>query len=308
MSISEEAVVFDYAGEQLVGVLARPDYSLADDRADLGVLVVVGGPQYRVGSHRQFLLLSRKVAAAGFPVFRFDYRGMGDSGGEQRSFETVSSDIAAALDVFLKSCPSVKKVVLWGLCDAASASLIYVDATRDSRVLGLVLLNPWVRSAVTLAQTRIKHYYGSRLKQDAFWLKLLTGKVQIASSIHGLMKNALLACGLSARQTGESRSFQARMAAGWGAFSGDVLLILSGEDYTAKEFLDYIAAHPERSALIGGENVTRIDVSDADHTFSNARSRASVENASITWLTGLSTRLARNSCKPPRNKEISRLG
>jgi predicted secreted protein len=57
------------------------------------------------------------------------------------------------------------------------------------------------------------------------------------------------------------------------------------------EFLDYAAAHPEWSALVGGEKVTRIDVSDADHTFSDAQSRVAVEDASIAWLAGLRARL-----------------
>ena len=292
MSISEKAVVFGFAGEQLVGVLARPECSDVAEGLELGVLVVVGGPQYRAGSHRQFLLLSRKVAAAGFPVFRFDYRGMGDSGGERRDFEAVSGDIGAAVDAFLAACPSVKKVVLWGLCDAASASLMYVDVTHDPRVAGLIVLNPWVRSEATLAQTHIKHYYGNRLMQKEFWLKLLTGKLQVARSIRGLLKSVSLARGSAIEQESAARSFQARMAAGWRACSGDVLLILSGEDYTAKEFVGHAEAHREWSALIGGKNVTRIDVSDADHTFSNARSRAAVEDASIKWLAERSARLA----------------
>lgn len=291
MNISEEAVVFGFAGEKLVGVLARPERSDDVAESELGMLVVVGGPQYRVGSHRQFLLLSRKVAAAGFPAFRFDYRGMGDSSGDKRDFETVSGDIGAAVDAFRAACPSVRKIILWGLCDAASASLIYVDASRDSRVAGLVLLNPWVRSEVTLARTHIKHYYGNRLMQKEFWLKLLGGALQVTSSIRGLLKSVLLARSSAGPQDGEVRSFQVRMAAGWRAFSGDILLILSSQDYTAMEFLDYAVAHPEWSALVGGEKVTRIDVSDADHTFSDAQSRAAVEDASIAWLAGLRARL-----------------
>lgn len=55
----------------------------------LGLLMVVGGPQYRVGSHRQFVLLARDLAAAGIPVFPFDYRGMGDSTGQARDFEGI---------------------------------------------------------------------------------------------------------------------------------------------------------------------------------------------------------------------------
>ena len=308
MSTSEEAVVFGFADEQLVGVFARPEPGDGAAESGLGVLVVVGGPQYRVGSHRQFLLLARKVAAAGFPVFRFDYRGMGDSGGERRDFETVSDDIGAAVDAFVKVCPSVRKVVLWGLCDGASASLIYVDASHDPRVAGLIVLNPWVRSEATLAQTHIKHYYGNRLMQKDFWLKLLTGKLQLASSLRGLLKSLSLARGSAVEQESAVRSFQARMAAGWRACSGDILLILSGQDYTAKEFMAYAEAHPEWSALIGGENVIRIDVSDADHTFSNARSRAAVEDASIKWLAELSARLALSAGQPLCDKGSSGLG
>ena len=282
MSVVEEAFVFDCAGEQLVGVVARPE--LNEHASDVGVLIVVGGPQYRVGSHRQFLLLSRRVAAAGFPVFRFDYRGMGDSGGEKRDFYMVSVDIGAAVDAFLSLCPSIKRVVLWGLCDGASASLIYVDDSKDSRVSGLVLLNPWVRSEATLAQTHIKHYYGNRLMQKEFWLKLLTGKLRIMKSVHDLVSSLLLARGSSESQGKGGRSFQLRMADGWKATSGKVLLILSGQDYTAMEFVDYVASDSKWSALIEEKRVARVDVADADHTFSNAGSRAAVEDATIAWL------------------------
>ena len=57
---SEQVVAFECAGDSLFGVL----HGGADD-ATRGVLVVVGGPQTRVGSHRQFVLLPRRVAAAG---------------------------------------------------------------------------------------------------------------------------------------------------------------------------------------------------------------------------------------------------
>lgn len=285
MNVIEDAVVFGGAGEQLIGVLARPDP--IEDSSDVGVLVVVGGPQYRVGCHRQFLHLSRRVAAAGYPVFRFDYRGMGDSSGARRGFDAVSEDIGAAIDVFMSTCPTVKRVVLWGLCDGASASLIYTDATNDARVVGLILLNPWVRSEVTLAQTHIKHYYSSRLMKKEFWLKLLTGRLQVFKSIHDLVSSMLLARGSSAKQEDGSRSFQQRMLGGWKAMPGKVLLILSGQDYTAMEFLDFAQSHAEWSELIAGGRVTRLDVAEADHTFSCAAYRATVESATIEWLSGL---------------------
>ena len=61
---------------------------------------------------------------------RFDFRGMGDSTGELRDFEEVNEDIGAAINAFQAHCPQLERIVLWGLCDAASASLLYWDSTR----------------------------------------------------------------------------------------------------------------------------------------------------------------------------------
>ena len=280
MNFTEAALVFPVAGERLLGIVARPD-----GPRDCAVLLVVGGPQYRVGSHRQFLLLSRRLAAEGYPVMRFDYRGMGDSGGAVRSFDAVGEDIGAAIDAFLEACPGVRRIVLWGLCDAASAALLHVQASRDPRIAGLVLLNPWVRSEASLAQTHIKHYYGQRLLQRAFWVKLLSGKMQIVRSLRGLLDNAMLARGTGSPR--QSRSFQDLMAEGWRQFDGEVLLILSGQDYTAKEFLEYVASDPAWSGVLDSRKLSRVDVADADHTFSSEELRSRVENETLKWLATL---------------------
>ena len=62
MSFTEQAFVFPCAGERLLGIVTMPECPRAT-----GVLLVVGGPQYRVGSHRQFLLLSRALAECWIP-------------------------------------------------------------------------------------------------------------------------------------------------------------------------------------------------------------------------------------------------
>ena len=118
MSFTEQAIIFPCAVENLLGIVAVPEQSKST-----GVLIIVGGPQVRVGSHRQFLLLSRSLAEAGYPVMRFDTRGMGDSTGELHDFEAINKDIAAAIDAFQTNHPSVERIVLWGLCDAVSALL-----------------------------------------------------------------------------------------------------------------------------------------------------------------------------------------
>lgn len=278
---SEEALLFDCAGEQLVGILAR-----GQQPASTGVLIIVGGPQTRVGSHRQFVLLARALAAAGYAVLRFDYRGMGDSSGAQRTFESVSDDIAAAMTQLHTSVPTVQRVVLWGLCDAASAALLYCHQRPDARVAGLCLLNPWVRSEASLAKTQVKHYYTQRLRQKEFWLKLLSGKVGL-DALQGLWHKLRLSAGSAAAVATETLSFQKRMALAWKGLEGKMLLILSGDDYTAKEFLEATASDPAWGGCLARPGLTRQDIADVDHTFSNAAARQQVERITLAWLGSL---------------------
>ena len=79
---NERAVWYSVRGSDVLAVLHQ-----GESGRKIGMVIVVGGPQYRVGSHRQFLLLARQLSNAGFPVMRFDCRGMGDSGGEFAGFE-----------------------------------------------------------------------------------------------------------------------------------------------------------------------------------------------------------------------------
>ena len=290
MNYTEQAVTFACKQETLAGILAVPKTATA---SSTGVIIIVGGPQYRVGSHRQFVLLSRALAAEGYPVLRFDYRGMGDSSGEQRDFLQVTPDIAAAINAMQAELPRIKNVALWGLCDGASAALLYCHETDDPRVGGLCLLNPWVRSEASLARTQVKHYYVKRVMQKEFWAKLLRGGVA-ADAVTGLVRNIRLASdgagrfGRVASAPGRTalsqQPFQSRMAAAWDNFAGGVFLLLSGEDYTAKEFLEYIVIDAAWKNAPLHPRLLRYDVHGADHTLSSASARMAVENRTLEWL------------------------
>lgn len=279
MSFREEAVTFACAGDSLVGVMATPE---ATHQADVGVLIVVGGPQVRTGSHRQFTLLARHLADAGYPVLRFDVRGMGDSSGAQRDFESMDQDIDCAVETLLQQ-PGVRRVVLWGLCDGASAALLFLDRGADARIAGLCLLNPWVRSATSLARTHVKHYYLRRLLQAEFWRKLVRGNVARRAATE-LMQNLRQARRGPSLETNGLSPFQRRMARAWAAFDGPVLLLLSGNDYTAREFVEFTRDDPIWRANLASPEVTRVELDGADHTFSNSRDRCRMEAATLGWL------------------------
>ncbi|MER2540516.1 MAG: hydrolase 1, exosortase A system-associated [Azonexus sp.] len=279
MNYRETAVTFTCAGDELLGIVAVPETP-----GKTGIVIVVGGPQYRVGSHRQFALLSRALAAAGYFCLRFDHRGMGDSAGSSHGFEDINNEIATAIDTLMAQSPELKQVVLWGLCDAASAILMYCHATQDQRVAGLVLLNPWVRSENTLARTQIKHYYGERLISADFWLKLFKGQLEVGKALRGLQNNVKLAkSGEEVPPQGDS-SFRQIMPQVLRKFNGKVLLILSGRDYTAKEFLDCATTETSWSGILERITIKRCDIAAADHTFSSAVWRQQVEQKTLEWL------------------------
>jgi exosortase A-associated hydrolase 1 len=266
----------DCSGERMLGIISTPT---TGPYADVGVLIVVGGPQYRVGSHRQFVRLARALARAGCVSLRFDHRGMGDSEGRRRSFEDINADLQAALD-FLSAQPGVRRIVVWGLCDAASAALMF--CASDSRVGGLVLLNPWVRSEAALATTHLKHYYGQRLLEREFWERLFAGRFDWRASLRdfvGKARAAALGQSKARRQT-----FQRRMAEGWQRFRGPILLILSGRDLTAKEFLEHAATDEAWRGLIEQRDVTRRELVEADHTFSGERAERWMREQTIDWI------------------------
>jgi exosortase A-associated hydrolase 1 len=285
----EEALAFACQGEQLVGVVSLPAAPASSAPGDLALLVVVGGPQVRAGSHRQFTQLCRAAAAAGVPAMRFDVRGMGDSTGPLHTFEHIGDDISAALDALQARLPDVKRVVLWGLCDGASAALMHVHNHRDARVAGLVLLNPWVRSAQTLARAHVKHYYWNRLRQGEFWRKLLGGGVALRAlrDLAGNLRAAGGTAAPAAAGTATALPFQERMLRGAEAFDGPVLWVLSGQDYTAKEFVELAAQSPRWQGALARPQGRRLDMAEADHTFSTRADEAALAEATVAWLRAL---------------------
>lgn len=280
--MSERPLVFRCNDSDLVGVLNVPDQP-----QHLGVIVIVGGPQYRAGSHRQFVSLARALEAGGFACLRFDYRGMGDSAVPKREFDAIDDDIRAAVDALLGAVPELDGVVLWGLCDGASAAFIY--AAADNRVQGIVALNPWVRTEASLAAARINHYYKGQVLSFSFWKRVLSGDVAIGRSLidlAGAVRDRLKTNkGDGHPATAPARSFIERMGDGWHRMESRTLVVLSGNDLTAREFADFCRTQPAwREATQRGRSC--VEIVDADHTFSRRDWKHAVEQATLDWLRG----------------------
>lgn len=271
-----QALVFTCRGSALVGVL----HPTVVDPAEVAVVVIVGGPQYRVGSHRQFVSSARALAEAGFPVLRFDYRGMGDSEGVYAGFERVDDDLRAAVDLVMAQCAPRRGVVLMGLCDAASAALLYCHA--DPRVAGLVLINPWVRTAQGQAQVVVKRYYARRLLQAEPWKKLVRGELHVFDALRSFAANLRRAFGRPVKTGGGG--FIARMQTGLATFARPVLLVQSGRDLTADEFRALCRSDPAWRRSIARDSVEVVDLDAADHTFSRSADLEKFNRTCSAWL------------------------
>jgi exosortase A-associated hydrolase 1 len=264
--------------DELIGIAHLP----AKQTVKYGLLILVGGPQYRVGPHRQYVHLARHLSEKGIPAMRFDFRGVGDSEGYYPGFQGLGPDLAAAMTAFEAQAPGLDGIVLWGLCEGASSILL--AGVQDARVKAAVLLNPWVRSEATLARTHLKHYYLKRFLSADLWRRILGGKANpkvMATSFIATLRGAFKSTPETAPQA--ERPFQKRMAEGLQNFKGQVLLIQSGNDLVAREFDDLTKSDPDWQCL-GLPNVERFDLPESDHSFSTEVWRQAVAEKIEQWM------------------------
>ena len=68
------------------------------------------------------------------------------------------------------------------------------------------------------------------------------------------------------------------------AFSGNVLVVLSGKDIVAAEFEDLIASDSRWAKAMDRQSVRVVRLEDANHTFSLKKWESEVHRQILTWL------------------------
>lgn len=196
-----------------------------------GLLLVTGGNEVRAGAFSGQAQLAARVAAAGFPVFRFDRSGIGDSDGENTGFAHSRADIEAALATFRAMVPAMTRVVGLGNCDAASALMLAGGAGCDA----LVLSNPWTiegeagtPATETPPPEAIRARYLEKLKNPKEVLRLLRGGVDLRKLFSGLKQ--------AARSAPLPSSLAEAMRQGIKGFAGPVTFLIATDDRTGQLF------------------------------------------------------------------------
>jgi len=272
----ESVEVFDCLGSRMAGILHE-----SENNSGLGVVMLVGGPQYRVGSHRMFVEIARRLATAGYTTLRFDFRGMGDSDGVFPGFENLDNDIQAAVGHLTQRCTDLSSVVLLGLCDGATAAALY--GPTDSRITAQILLNPWAHTESGNARAYLWYYYPRRILQLDFWQSLFTGKVRVIESLLDLLKKASRTLGWwTPANSAQSGPYLERMLQALKNFEGKVLCVTSQNDITAVEFKNLLASGAEWRKV--GKRMKLIDLAGADHTLSDEEDLSLFITATTDWL------------------------
>lgn len=200
-----------------------------------GLLIVSGGNEIRSGAFGGQAELAARIARAGFPVFRFDRRGIGDSEGENRGFRRSMRDISAARDAFRAMTPQISRMVAFGNCDAASSLMLAGGAGCD----GLVLSNPWtiedgsqtdgaVTDDTAASPAEVRARYFEKLKNPREIGRLLSGGVNLGKLARGLAR--------SVSPVSPPSSLAGEMRAGLSAFTGEARILLATADRTAQMF------------------------------------------------------------------------
>lgn len=254
---------FTCEGATLVGTLDREAASHST-----GLLIVSGGNELRSGAWSGQAQLAARLASAGYPVFRYDRRGVGDSEGPNLSFRQSGPDIAAAVNAFRSAAPHLSRIVAFGNCDAAAALMLNATA---SGINALVLANPWTidgeEAPDVMPASAIRSRYLAKLANPREVWRLLTGGVNITKLAKGLRSAASSApatCGLIDE-----------MRAGLASFTGESTILLASRDRTAQMFAEvWDLADPR---------IQRIN--SASHSFSDEAAREWLHARLVEMLT-----------------------
>lgn len=193
-----------------------------------GLLLVSGGNELRAGAWNGQAKFAARVAAKGYPVLRFDRRGVGDSEGVNGGFRSSAPDIAAAVAKLRAECPQINRVVAIGNCDAASALMLSGGAGIDA----LILSNPWTieDDSEPPPAAVVRDHYRRRLADPAAIKRLVTGKVSV-----GKLARSIASTIRPARTAPDGLA--AQMVQGISRFSGEIRFLVAGRDRTGLAFL-----------------------------------------------------------------------
>ncbi len=260
-----------------------------------GLVLVNSGVVHRAGPNRLYVNIARRLAAAGYPVLRFDLSAIGDSSprSDSLSFEksTVSETSAAIAALGAKS--GCNAFILCGICSGADIS--FLAARHNPAVVGAVLINGRGLHGVTddsgdaiaasiettLHSCTSAHYlWRSALFNPASWRKLLSGQANPFELLRVISQQVLNRFVDSAQAPETALELRAALLAVLGR--GTALLMVYSAGDPAVDYMRLMLGR-ERKKIAADPNFAEIHMPGADHTFTARHSRDELIAALRRW-------------------------
>lgn len=244
--------------------------SLDEGELTTGLLLVTGGSQVRAGPHRMLHQLAAAAAEAGYPAFRYERRGVGDSDGDDSGYRDSGADLIAAATAFRAEALHIETIVGFGLCDGATTLALH---GRRAGIDALALANPWLVEVEPgeLAPAATRVHYRKRLTSPAAWAGVLRGKVDLLGAARSLF-------GLAAKS--DDASLADEVAERLAPYAGKLMLILATGDNTA--ITAKSCWNAQAFAGFRGERIVEVDT-DA-HTFARPDDLVQVQAAILGFI------------------------
>lgn len=294
-------------GYKLFGMYHHPSAE-SQPRKNTAIVLLSPGVKMRVAPHRLYNIMAEHFAKQGFPVFRFDFWGLGDSEGDcpeefladlygHIQVGRYVKDTKSAMD-WLAAEKGIKRFIVGGLCGGAITGLL--AGAEDHRCVGLLSIGiPVSLDSSNVDQTlymtlnqRIeirKSYIGKLLRPQA-WLRLLTLK-----SDFGLIWRTVFYGGTPRQNPGKKgKNGEAKNSNINPVFAPKffelvnrgcpVLLVFSGADRLLHEYEEKFAAQNTQRLEALKDVLTLNIVPNANHILSREDWKHQMLNFASSWL------------------------
>lgn len=249
-------------GAGLVGVVHRPQQASVQRT---GVILLNAGLVHRIGPFRGSVALARALAAAGFPVLRFDQSGLGDSPVSSSSAgDRRRNEANAAMNLLAQQC-GVERFVIGGICSGADDA--FHLARDDARVAGTLLFD------------------GVAYRTKGYWIKHALPRLASPSKVFGFLRRR--SEGEVEASIDDYRDFppQADAVAQLEAMvarDARLLFLFTGGAYSYFNHAGQLADGFGPAAK--ANQVTLEFWPDCDHTFYLQRDRERLQRLVVSWM------------------------
>lgn len=268
----------------LIGILSRPPSELPIRRP--AVVILNSGIAHRVGHHRMYVTMTRKLAALGHLAFRFDLSGIGDSpsrGDGLSPLEAHQADVSEALD-WLTANFNVNEAVLIGLCSGADIALNYGHS--DKRVISLVLLDPTIPPTARF----YAHYIIRHVIQLRSWRSFVSGRGRIWQELSGGVRSVFGATAAQPSSAADPRIRKELEQLYLKSLNRNLKILIVPTGGPLEGYYSYYEQIFE--ALPNVPLRGRVSVEhfrDADHTFTSEGARVRLQELVLDWINALSS-------------------